>query len=72
MAVVKVGGASEIEVNEKKNRLTDAFNAALAAVEEGILLGCGKVLLHCSANFSKVVETKTSNFGLPCGILEYL
>jgi chaperonin GroEL (HSP60 family) len=35
VAVIKVGGASEVEVNEKKDRITDALNATRAAVEEG-------------------------------------
>ncbi len=39
MAVIKVGGASEVEVGEKKDRVTDALNATKAAVEEGIVPG---------------------------------
>jgi chaperonin GroEL (HSP60 family) len=37
--VLQIGGASEIEVNEKKDRVTDALNATKAAVEEGIVPG---------------------------------
>jgi chaperonin GroEL len=37
VAVIKVGGATEIEVKEKKDRVDDALNATRAAVEEGIL-----------------------------------
>jgi chaperonin GroEL len=37
--VIKVGGSSEIEVNEVKDRITDALNATRAAVEEGIVPG---------------------------------
>jgi len=47
VAVLKVGGSSEIEVNEKKDRITDALNATRAAVEEGIVLGGGVALLRC-------------------------
>ncbi len=39
VAVIKVGGASEVEVSEKKDRVTDALNATKAAVEEGIVPG---------------------------------
>lgn len=39
MAVLKVGGGSEVEVGEKKDRVTDALNATKAAVEEGIVPG---------------------------------
>jgi len=48
VAVIKVGGASEVEVNEKKDRVVDALNATRAAVEEGIVPGGGKALLYCS------------------------
>ena len=46
VAVIKVGGASEIEVKEKKDRVDDAFNATRAAVEEGIVPGGGVALLR--------------------------
>ena len=39
VAVLKIGGASEVEVGEKKDRVTDALNATKAAVEEGIVPG---------------------------------
>ena len=39
VAVLKVGGATETEVSEKKDRVTDALNATRAAVEEGIVAG---------------------------------
>jgi len=48
VAVIKVGGASEVEVQEVKDRLNDALNATKAAVEEGIVPGGGVALLHCS------------------------
>lgn len=44
VAVLRVGGSSEVEVNEKKDRVTDALNATRAAVEEGIVPG-GKFIL---------------------------
>lgn len=48
VAVIKVGGASEVEVNEVKDRLNDALNATKAALEEGIVPGGGTALLHAS------------------------
>ena len=48
VAVIKVGGASEVEVAEKKDRVVDALNATRAAVEDGIVPGGGKALLYCS------------------------
>ena len=47
VAVLKFGGTSDVEVNEKKDRVTDALNATRAAVEEGIVLGGGCALLRC-------------------------
>ena len=46
VAVIRVGGASEIEVKEKKDRVDDSLNATRAAVEEGILPGGGVALLR--------------------------
>jgi chaperonin GroEL len=48
VAVIKVGGATEVEVKEKKDRVDDALNATRAAVEEGIVPGGGVALLHAS------------------------
>ncbi|MFQ5619664.1 MAG: chaperonin GroEL [Rhodospirillales bacterium] len=45
VAVVRVGGATEVEVKEKKDRVDDALNATRAAVEEGIVAGGGSALL---------------------------
>lgn len=47
VAVLKVGGSSEVEVNEKKDRVNDALCATRAAVEEGIVPGGGTALLRC-------------------------
>ncbi|KAG7014014.1 Chaperonin CPN60-like 2, mitochondrial, partial [Cucurbita argyrosperma subsp. argyrosperma] len=48
VAVFKVGGVSEAEVGERKDRVTDALNATRAAVEEGIVPGGGVALLHAT------------------------
>ncbi len=47
VAVIRVGGATEVEVKEKKDRVDDALNATRAAVEEGVLPGGGVALLRC-------------------------
>jgi len=49
VAVIKVGGASEIEVKERKDRVDDALNATRAAVEEGLVPGGGVALLKAGA-----------------------
>jgi len=57
VAVIRVGGASEIEVKEKKDRVDDSLNATRAAVEEGILPGGGVALLRAVAALAKVEGT---------------
>ncbi len=49
VAVIRVGGATEIEVKERKDRVEDAMNATRAAVEEGIVAGGGVALLYSGA-----------------------
>src|SRR6202035_2274246 len=46
VAVIRVGGATELEVNERKDRVEDAMHATRAAIEEGILPGGGVALLR--------------------------
>ncbi|MFD0848023.1 chaperonin GroEL [Sphingosinicella xenopeptidilytica] len=48
VAVIKVGGATEVEVKEKKDRVDDALHATRAAVEEGIVPGGGTALLYAT------------------------
>jgi chaperonin GroEL len=48
VAVIKVGGATEVEVKERKDRVDDALNATRAAVEEGIVAGGGTALLRAA------------------------
>jgi chaperonin GroEL len=52
VAVIRVGGATEIEVKEKKDRVDDALNATRAAVEEGIVAGGGTALLRASVKIT--------------------
>ncbi len=52
VAVIRVGGATEIEVKERKDRVDDALNSTRAAVEEGIVPGGGVALLSASRNIN--------------------
>ncbi|KQX34770.1 molecular chaperone GroEL [Devosia sp. Root436] len=52
VAVIKVGGSTEVEVKERKDRVDDALNATRAAVEEGIVAGGGVALLRASNNMT--------------------
>lgn len=54
VAVLMIGGCSEVEVNEKKDRVNDALNATRAAVEEGIVPGGGAALLRCIPVLDKI------------------
>ncbi|KAL6214428.1 hypothetical protein ACLB2K_013862 [Fragaria x ananassa] len=65
VAVLKIGGASEAEVGEKKDRVTDALNATKAAVEEGIVPGGGAALLYASKELDKL---QTANFDQKIGV----
>jgi chaperonin GroEL len=58
VAVIRVGGATEVEVKERKDRVDDAMHATRAAVEEGILPGGGVALLRATEALKKV---RTSN-----------
>ena len=53
VAVIRVGGASELEVKERKDRVDDALHAMRAAVEEGILPGGGVALLRASRRWRR-------------------
>ncbi|MGV1013826.1 MAG: chaperonin GroEL [Methyloceanibacter sp.] len=64
VAVIKVGGATEVEVKEKKDRVDDALNATRAAVEEGIVPGGGVALLWAS----KGIKTKGDNDDQDAGV----
>ena len=56
VAVIRVGGATEVEVKEKKDRVDDALNATRAAVEEGIVPGGGTALLRAKAAVNKLTS----------------
>jgi len=65
VAVIKVGGATEVEVKEKKDRVDDALNATRAAVEEGIVPGGGVALLRAK---KAVTGLKSENPDIQAGI----
>ena len=65
VAVIRVGGATEVEVKERKDRVDDAMHATRAAVEEGILPGGGVALLRASEILKKV---KTANDDQKVGV----
>ncbi|RYE60458.1 MAG: chaperonin GroEL [Hyphomicrobiales bacterium] len=64
VAVIKVGGSTEVEVKERKDRVDDALNATRAAVEEGIVPGGGVALLRASA----AIKVKGINADQDAGI----
>ena len=65
VAIIKVGGVTEVEVKEKKDRVDDALNATRAAVEEGIVPGGGTALLRAKAAVAKL---KSNNADIQAGI----
>ena len=65
VAVINVGGATEVEVKERKDRVDDALNATRAAVEEGIVTGGGLALLKAASALDKV---KTANADQKAGV----
>jgi chaperonin GroEL len=64
VAVIKVGGATEVEVKERKDRVDDALNATRAAVEEGIVAGGGTALLRAAFAIKSVGENEDQQAGI--------
>jgi chaperonin GroEL len=64
VAVIRVGGATEVEVKEKKDRIDDALNATRAAVQEGIVPGGGTALLRSSVKISAKGENDDQEAGI--------
>ncbi|WP_017931958.1 chaperonin GroEL [Robiginitomaculum antarcticum] len=64
VAVIKVGGSTEVEVKERKDRVDDALNATRAAVEEGIVPGGGSALLRAS----RFINSKGANDDQAAGV----
>lgn len=61
VAVVQVGGATEIEIGEKKDRVEDAVNATLAAVQEGVVAGGGTTLFNASLMLAEMASEISKN-----------
>jgi chaperonin GroEL len=59
VAVIRVGGATEVEVKEKKDRVEDALNATRAAVEEGIVPGGGVALLRAKKAVGRITNANS-------------
>lgn len=72
VAVLKVGGSSEVEVNEKKDRVTDALNATRAAVEEGIVAGGGTALLRCTKSLDAIKPINNDQSIGTCDSFQYI
>lgn len=65
VAVIKVGGASEVEVKERKDRIDDALHATRAAVREGIVAGGGAALLYATKALANLkTENQDQNVGI--------
>jgi len=67
VAVIKVGGGSDVEVGEKRDRIVDALNATKAAVEQGIVPGGGTALLWASKNLSDI-KAQCTNLDQKTGV----
>ncbi|MDR1499298.1 MAG: chaperonin GroEL, partial [Rickettsiales bacterium] len=65
VAILKVGGSTEIEVKEKKDRVEDALAATRAAVEEGIVAGGGATFVHVAEKIKSLKgENESQNTGI--------
>jgi len=74
VAVIRVGGATEVEVKERKDRVDDALNATKAAVEEGIVPGGGTALLYSSKVLKDLVgdnEDQTQGIAIVRRAIQY-
>ena len=74
VAVIRVGGATEVEVKERKDRVDDALNATKAAVEEGIIPGGGTALLYAAKALKDVTgdnEDQTQGIAIVRRAIQY-
>ena len=74
VAVIRVGGATEVEVKERKDRVDDALNATKAAVEEGIIPGGGTALLYAAKALKDVTgdnEDQTQGINIVRRAIQY-
>ena len=66
IAVLRVGGSTEIELAEKKDRVDDALHATQAAISEGIVPGGGSALIRAAKSAQKLVQKKNESYD--CGV----
>ena len=66
VAVLRVGGSTEIELKERKDRVDDALHATQAAIEEGIVPGGGTALIRASKSLDKLVQKDNESYN--CGV----
>ena len=66
IAVLRVGGSTEIELKERKDRVDDALHATQAAIEEGIVPGGGVSLIRASKVINKLVHKRSDSYS--CGV----
>ena len=66
VAILRVGGSTEVELKERKDRVDDALSATLAAIEEGILPGGGVALVRAASKLK--IPTKSGDEGFVAGI----
>lgn len=66
VAVLRVGGSTEIELKERKDRVDDALHATQAAIEDGIVPGGGTALLRAAKSLDRISQRKPESFA--CGI----
>lgn len=66
VAVLRVGGSTEIELKERKDRVDDALHATQAAIEEGIVPGGGTALIRASKSLDKLVHKDNESYN--CGV----
>ena len=72
--MIRVGGATEVEVKERKDRVDDALNATKAAVEEGIVPGGGTALLYATkvlANLTGDNDDQTQGIAIVRRAIQY-
>merc|ERR1711976_711388 len=68
VAIIRVGGASDVEVGEKKDRVVDALNATRAAIAEGIVPGGGCALLYASKRLPALLEDPALTDDMKIGV----
>lgn len=66
VAVLRVGGSTEIELKERKDRVDDALHATQAAIEEGVVPGGGTALLRAAKCLDRIIQRRSDSYS--CGV----